>query len=62
MGENYRKALMAQLHIKRGRELLRQIGADKAAERVNGALKSVDGARRHAWGKDLRVDALSRVL
>lgn len=44
----------AIFHVQQARELLRRAGAHTAADACARALKSVDGARRHAEGKARR--------
>jgi hypothetical protein len=46
----------AIMDLKRARDQLRDAGATQAANAVARALKSVDGARRHADGRELRDD------
>jgi len=41
--------------LRHARDLLRLAGADKAAEAVNRAIKSAEGAERHARGKSDRA-------
>jgi hypothetical protein len=48
--DNVRRAISA---LREARELLERAGATRAVERVRAALKSADGARRHA---ELRED------
>lgn len=44
----------AMEHLRKARDLLKDAGAKKALERVRSALKSADGARRHAGLESIR--------
>jgi hypothetical protein len=50
-----RLALKACVEIRRARDRLRRIGAHKAADYVQRALKSAQGAHRHAERIDIRA-------
>lgn len=47
-------------HLRRALAEAKAAGATKCAERIRAAIKSADGARRHAQGKAVRTEIEAR--
>lgn len=47
-------------HLREARKLLAEVGARKSVDRVRHALKSAEGAERHAWRCEPRGEGASR--
>jgi hypothetical protein len=52
----HQKATQAMEHLRAARNLLRSIGADRAAAKVKEAISSTGGAVRHAMNKDIKAE------